>query len=244
MEYCCDRPVHLVLYSIVEGLWNCGLEKPLSAERSVEVGRKCWEQCRWQRPGLEGSELLNPIGAICYFKLDFVVLVSRGWRISCDWQDTRTTKMSPLPLQDNWCWSAGDEKLPSAKKRPASLRWSLLGGVFSGSAHNNCVLRWPMLYLVLAAECHHVYESSVCFWLWGYNEVTESNWGLALWETRRKLLVKARLSLPLKPQDLRGHAETWDFEQWREPWWKRRKTSPFAAGDSRILNMPRPKDGH
>jgi hypothetical protein len=31
---------------------------------------------------------------------------------------------------DNWCWLAGAKKLMVIKKRPASLRWNLLGSVF------------------------------------------------------------------------------------------------------------------
>ena len=38
--------------------------------------------------------------------------------------------MKPLYSWDYWCWLAGAKKLAVIKKRPASLRWHLLGSVF------------------------------------------------------------------------------------------------------------------
>lgn len=53
-------------------------------------------------------------------------------------------------------WSAGGEKAAAITKRPALLRWNLLGSISSGSAHRAVVQKEPMLPLELAANLGNV----------------------------------------------------------------------------------------
>lgn len=57
MRYCCDRPVYVVLWRIMQGIWNFRLEKPLSIQSLVgcsvgEQRRRVFKEMQNWRPSL------------------------------------------------------------------------------------------------------------------------------------------------------------------------------------------------
>lgn len=47
-------------------------------------------------------------------------LGSWSWRVSCDWQETRTTEVKPLLCPNSGCWYLGTEESSGIKKRWAT----------------------------------------------------------------------------------------------------------------------------
>lgn len=69
-----------------------------------------------------------------------LLLHSWGWRICCDYENMRTTKVKYLLCWDTWCWSVGADNFEVLEKRTESLRWNFLGSVSSELAHR-CLYR-------------------------------------------------------------------------------------------------------
>jgi hypothetical protein len=93
------------------------------------------------------------------------------------WLVTFQREAKTLPGLFVWhicgAWSAGESG--AVRKRPALLRWNLLGKISSELAHASRLLRWSRLYLVLAAKPSH----------WSHGGIMDGNWDLALWEVKR-----------------------------------------------------------
>ena len=108
-----------------------GLLERKDREHSWPRRWEYWEQGRRWRSGLRSFRGKTVSGLLDILSWDPVVLVSWGWRIGCDLQETRTFAGQWVLVSRSW--------EPAVMKRPASLRWSLLGSVSSESAHRCCV---------------------------------------------------------------------------------------------------------
>jgi hypothetical protein len=108
--------------------------------------------------------------------------------------------MKLLHYWGNWCWLTGAKKLAVIKKRPASLRWNLLGSenteklCFRGSyGFTSC---WQP-YLVMCKS----HPGGTGFGTWRGVAVM-----LGTVRGQKKPLVKVQPQWQLRAQDWRGHA--------------------------------------
>lgn len=120
-----------------------GEEKLLSVESTIgcAVGtqkiRMSREKGRQWRPSLSSVRRKQRLcwESLCgIFDLRISVLVSWGWRIICDWEETGA--LNEISFLGKWCWWAGAEN-PAINNRSASLRGNLLGSISTRLAYRS-----------------------------------------------------------------------------------------------------------
>jgi hypothetical protein len=113
---------------------------------------------------------------------------------------------------DNWCQLSGPEKLVVFKKRPALLRWNLLGSISSESVHGSCgqscTLSWQLNLEVWESSRGHGLQIKAWPCVAGLEFPKRS---------QKKLLVKVQPSCSKRPQYFRDVNTMRHQEQ--QQWW-------------------------